>query len=218
MTKRGAPTSKSEHERERSRHAPASSANLTPVARSTRRSEPPSLAEEASLLSRDEREAQLMTQFFSWPPPPSAPFVAPHFERAPLSRESRRAMWASIVMLVGSVGGIGGFAAYQSFVMPQPLELGEWTNSDSVLEPSGMGEVVREAAPPLTERAVRNVYSASLQEPGTDAEGSAQRAAALDEAEAPDEPSSPAPVERIGPAAPASPTAPAVEAQAPARP
>lgn len=161
MTKRGARPSKSEHTRERSSHAPVSSPNLAPVPRSVRPSEPPSLAEEASLLGRDEQEAQLLTEFFSWPPPAAAEFIPPKFQRPPLSREARRAMWASVVMLLGAMAAIGGFAAYHVFVMPQPVELGQWSDSDALLLPTApVGESTPsdQGAPPLR-------FSASLQAP-----------------------------------------------------
>lgn len=126
-----------------------------------KRSEAPSLSEEARVFGRDEHEAQLWEQFFSWPPPAprAADLTFEPFEQPPLPRGTRRAIWASSLMLVLSIGGIGGYFAYHNYVMPPPAALGDWSDTDTVPLPTPIlaDDVAQRDPEP------RRVYQASLQ-------------------------------------------------------
>lgn len=71
-----------------------------------------------------DEEARLFERFFSWPPPPPMDGPEITFERPRMSAESKRAMWASLLMFSVSAVVIGGYAAYYRVVMPAPAELG----------------------------------------------------------------------------------------------
>jgi hypothetical protein len=82
------------------------------------------------------------------------------------------------------VAAIGGFAAYHVVVMPPPVELGQWSDSDALLLPTApVGESTPsdQGAPPLR-------FSASLQAPSAPpppTEAEAQHGAAGTEQKAP---------------------------------
>jgi hypothetical protein len=167
MAKRGARTSSSDQRRDRPSHAPslpalkrASSLDHDITEQGVEQhsqvsSIRPDGGHEPVEVGRDAHETQLLEAFFSWPPPPGPEFVPPKFEPPRMSRESRRAMWASILMLVVSVPAIAGYFVYQHVVMPQPVELGEWSDRET---PEPASEAAAPSAEPLR-------FTASLQDP-----------------------------------------------------
>lgn len=101
-----------------------------------------------------EHEARLFEHFFSWPPPHADTDLSDiSFERARMSRESRRAMWASLFMLSVSLLGIGAYAAYHRLVMPVPVELGADTELVLPTPPGGRGDLPLGAAVGASEAA-----------------------------------------------------------------
>ncbi|MFI5307343.1 MAG: hypothetical protein ACHQ53_08325 [Polyangiales bacterium] len=72
----------------------------------------------------DEAVARLSTAFFSRPPREHEPVVWDDAPQPAMPHETRRAMHATLVILIGSVLAISGYAAYTHFVLPVPVELG----------------------------------------------------------------------------------------------
>lgn len=120
----------------------------------------PSLSEEARAYSRDEHEAHLLEQFFSWPPPPprAADLTFEPFERQPMDRGSRRAMWLSGLMLTASALLIAGYFTYQDDVVLRPAALGSWSDTDTLALPTPIlaPDIVQPDLEP------RRTYQASL--------------------------------------------------------
>jgi tetratricopeptide (TPR) repeat protein len=112
-----------------------------------------------------DEEERLLARFFEEQPSTAAGDEDDQPLHIPMSKGSRRAMWASLWIFSVSLLGIGGYTVYQRVLMPAPIELGD---SSVPLHPPTASQPTAAAVEAERRSALRarEETRATLQEPG----------------------------------------------------